>query len=144
MRLCRRTQQRLFYSVQESVVPVYETNIDGNIVYDEIDGEQVPVETGSTEIRYSVPKEIFATVSVSGGEAEAKPYGMDTSSYDATIILPTGLVNIPEGSVLWRNSEIEYKDEDCTIIDAMSADYIVVKVSESQNYTRYVLKARTK
>lgn len=144
MRLSRRNQQKMYYSVQTDEVPVYETDDDGNIQYVPIDGNLVPVTTGETEIGYSEPEEFHSSLSMSGGETEDKAYGISTSDYDATCICPKNAYPIVEGTLIWHKSEIVYKDENKTIVDSSSADYVVVKVSESINFTKYALKALTK
>jgi hypothetical protein len=83
-------------------------------------------------------------MSMSGGESEDKAFGIDISQYDATIILPKNALKLQEGSLIWADSEIVYKDMENTIVDKTSADYKVVKRPKSKNYTRYVLEALTK
>ena len=46
MRLLEKNKQNLKYALQVGEVPVYERDEDGNIIYIEIDGQKVPVETG--------------------------------------------------------------------------------------------------
>ena len=65
------------YSLQDGRVPIYERDENGDIVYIEVDGNKVPVETGEYETGYSAPVDFMGNISMSGGEAEAKEFGMD-------------------------------------------------------------------
>lgn len=143
MVLNRRNKQKMYYSNQVGERPVYATDDNGNIQYIEIDGVQVPIEkeTGETEVDYSIPKEFHSSLSMSGSDTEDKAFGISTSGYDATLICPINAFEIAEGSLIWVKSEIGYLDEDKTIIDHTTADYTVVKISESVNFVKYVLKA---
>ena len=71
MRLLEKNKQNLKYALQVGEVPVYERDEDGNIIYIEIDGQKVPVETGEMEIGYSKPVDFRGNIAMSGGEAEA-------------------------------------------------------------------------
>jgi hypothetical protein len=144
MRLARANKQKMYYSNQIGETPVYETDGEGNIKYIDIDGEQTPIETGETEIGYSVPKKFLSSISMSGGDAESQEYGLSISDYNATLICPKNAFEIVEGTLIWHKSEIAFKDENKTIVEPTSADYTVIKVSESINYTKYILKALTK
>jgi hypothetical protein len=144
MRLAKRNKQKMFYSLCLGEVPIYDTDDDGNIRYVEIDGEKKPVETGEKEIRYSETKELYSSKAMSGGEAEAKEFGLTTADYDCTLLCAKGEYPLTEGAVIWDKSEIVYVDEDETNPDRTSADYEVIKVSESLNLVKYVLKALTK
>jgi hypothetical protein len=134
----------MYYSNQTGEIPVYETDDEGDIRYIYIDGVQTPVPTGETEIGHSEPKEFYSSLSMSGGDTEDKAYGIDTSAYDATLICPKNAFEIKEGTLIWHKSEIVFTDEDKTSVEPTSADYTVIKVSESLNFTKYVLKALTK
>ena len=81
---------------------------------------------------------------MSGGEAEAQEYGLSISDYNAILVCQKGYVPITEGSLIWFKSEVMYKDIDKTILEPNSADYTVIKVSESLSFVKYILKARVK
>lgn len=145
MRTLKRNKQKMFYSLQGEEIPIYETDADGNIIYyEDSDGNRIPLETGETEIGYSKPVEFFSNIAMSGGEAEAQEYGLSLSDYNATLICQKGYVPITEGSLIWFKSEVGYKDIDKTILEPNSADYTVIKVSESLSFVKYILKARVK
>jgi hypothetical protein len=140
MRLLRKNKQKMKYSLQIGEVPIYERDEEGNIIYIEIDGQKVPVETGETEIGYSNPVEFMGNIAMSGGEAEAKSFGVDISEYDAVLLMEKGRIPIDETSLIWHTSEVKYIDKQNTIVDRKSADYTVKRVQPSLNFTRYLLK----
>ena len=145
MRTLRRNQQSMKYALQIGEVPIYQTDEDGNIIYyEDSEGNKIPLETGGTEIGYSEPVSFFASIAMSGGEAEAQEYGLSVSDYNATLLCQKCAYPIVEGSLIWTKSEVGYKDTNNEIIDPISADYEVIKVSESLNFVKYVLKAVVK
>lgn len=140
MRLLEKNKQDLKYALQVGEVPIYERDEDGNIIYIEVDGQKVPVETGETEVGYAKPVDFRGNIAMSGGEAEAKSFGVDISEYDAVLLMEKGRIPIDETSLIWHTSEVEYIDEQNTMVDRKSADYTVKRVQPSLNFTRYLLK----
>lgn len=140
MRLLEKNKQNLKYALQVGEVPVYERDEDGNIIYIEIDGQKVPVETGETEPGYSNPIDFRGNIAMSGGEAEAKSFGVDISEYDAILLMEKNRIPIDETSLIWHTSKVRYIDEQNTIVDRKSADYSIKRVQPSLNFTRYLLK----
>ena len=128
------------YSLQDGRVPIYERDENGDIVYIEVDGEKIPVETGEYETGYSAPVDFMGNISMSGGEAEAKEFGMDIGDFDAVIVLEKDAIPITETSIIWHTSPVKYKDEQNTIVDSKSADYAVKRVSPSLNFTKVLLQ----
>ena len=128
------------YSLQDGRVPIYERDENGDIVYIEVDGEKIPVETGEYETGYSAPVDFMGNISMSGGEAEAKEFGMDIGDFDAVIILEKDAIPISETSIIWHTSPVKYKDEQNAIVDSKSADYAVKRVSPSLNFTKVLLQ----
>lgn len=140
MRLLRKNMQPMKYSLQDGRVPIYERDENGDIVYIEVDGQKIPVETGEYETGYSAPVDFMGNISMSGGEAEAKEFGMDIGDFDAVIVLEKDAVQLTETSIIWHTSPVKYKDEQKTIVDAKSADYAVKRVSPSLNFTKVLLQ----
>lgn len=140
MRLLEKNKQNLKYALQVGEVPVYERDEDGNIIYIEADGQKVPVETGETEPGYSNPIDFRGNIAMSGGEAEAKSFGVDISEYDAILLMEKNRIPIDETSLIWHTSKVRYIDEQNTIVDRKSADYSIKRVQPSLNFTRYLLK----
>lgn len=77
---------------------------------------------------------------MSGGEAEAKSFGVDISEYDAILLMEKNRIPIDETSLIWHTSKVRYIDEQNTIVDRKSADYSIKRVQPSLNFTRYLLK----
>ena len=140
MRLLRKNMQPMKYSLQDGRVPIYERDENGDIVYIEVDGQKVPVETGEYETGYSAPVDFMGNISMSGGEAEAKEFGMDIGDFDSVIVLEKDAVPLTETSIIWHTSPVKYKDEQNTIVDSKSADYAVKRVSPSLNFTKVLLQ----
>lgn len=146
MRMLARNKQKLKYSLFLGRQPIYVTDEEGNpvIEYVDDDGNIYYKETGSYTSGWSIPVEFFANISQSSGEAEATAYGLSIADYDAVIITSNGYVPLAEGSRIWQNSEVSFKDEENTDVDDKSADYAVVRVLNSLNATKYLLKAVVK
>lgn len=140
MRLLEKNKQNLKYALQVGEVPIYERDEEGNIIYIDVDGQKVPVETGETEIGYDKPVDFRGNIAMSGGEAEAKSFGVDISEYDAILLMEKGRIPIDETSLIWHMSEVKYVDKQNTIVDKKSADYSIKRVQPSLNFTRYLLK----
>lgn len=140
MRLLEKNKQNLKYALQIGEVPIYERDEEGNIIYIDVDGQKVPVETGETEIGYDKTVDFRGNIAMSGGEAEAKSFGVDISEYDAILLMDKGRIPIDETSLIWHTSEVKYIDKQNTIVDRKSADYTIKRVQPSINFTRYLLK----
>lgn len=130
MRMLRRNKQRMYYAIQIEEAPVYETDDDGNIKYIEIDGEQVPVETGETELGYGEPVEFLANISNKLNEVVWAEYGIDNSTNYAQIVASKDEIPLKAGNVIWKKSEVGYKNADKTITDQRTADYVVKGVAD--------------
>ena len=139
MRNLKKNKQTMYYALLNKTQPVFERDELGNIIYIEIDGVQVPVETGDTELVYSKPVKFKGNISTSGGESKETEYGIDSTDYDAVLMMMKNDLPITETSIIWHTSNIGYKDKDKTIIDDKSADYVVKKRSPSLNQFKYLL-----
>lgn len=157
MRTLRKNSQRMYYALQIGEVPIPARDNDGNIIYQsytDSDGNEIffldengnkkPYETGETQIIYGTPQEFDANIAESGGEAEAQTFGLSVADYEAVALYEKGVYPIVEGSLIWTKSEVGYKDTNNEIVDGNTADYSVIKVSESLNFVKYVLKAVVK
>lgn len=141
--MLRQNMQKMHYALQDTEIPVYERDEDGNIIYyEDSEGNKIPLETGETKIGYGKPVKFWGNISMSGGESEAVEYGLDLSQYSAVLVTAKGVLPINESSRIWHTTapvvdENGYADE-------FSADYVVVKLSPSLNVDKYVLKAVVK
>lgn len=137
MRSIRRNKTKMRYALLVESVPVYETDEDGNVVFIEEDGEQIPVETGSSIPIYSSLVDFMASIHGAGGEAEAEAYGISLGAYDAVLYDVVGCHPIDETSRIWVDSEPEFNDDGT--VKPESADYIVKRVPPSLNDIVYLL-----
>lgn len=144
MRTLRKNMQKLKYSLEDGTWTIYEYGPDGlpKVAYVTEEGEKIYVEHETT--KWTEPVEILANISLSGGEAEAREFGLSISDYDAVILTANDVVPLAIGSRIWHTSEVKYQDLLNTVIDEKSADYIVFKVNKSLNFTKYVLRAVVK
>lgn len=140
MRTLAKNKQCMYYANQIGKVPKYERNKDGSIKYITVDGEQVPVETGDTEMGYSTPQEFKGNISFSGTETRAVEFGIDVSGYDATLTVDKNSLDLSETSIIWFMSDVEYYDIDKSIPNPKSADYRVKKDTPSLNESKYLLE----
>lgn len=146
MRSLRKNQQKMYYSLKGKREPIYELDKNGDKIILHIDeeGNIYYKETGSYTLEFGKPVSFFANIAMSGGEAEAQEFGLSIADYNATLVMEKGKAPLTEGSVIWLNSPVLFKDEENTDVDDKSADYTVLKVSESLNFVKYVLKAIVK
>lgn len=158
MRLARKNQQPMKYSQFLAKYPRYDTDNDWNLIIDYTTDEGIPiyrmVEDDIMDY-YSDTKDIKVNISESGGEAEAMAFGLSTSDYEAVLLYGRGKIPLEEGTRIWVTSPVEYEYngqevevelEDGSKVkvktpDKTSADYYVIKIANSINFTRAVLKA---
>lgn len=170
MRTLRKNAQRMYYALQIGEVPQFETDENGNIRYEvytdndgnefpilDENGNKIPMFTGEYETIYGDTVEFMASISMSGGEAEAVEYGLSVEQYSAIIITEKNAVPLTEGAIIWQTSTPKYKyngDEvsvdinDQTIrgrfTEKNSADFVVMKKSPSINVDKFILEAVNK
>lgn len=142
MRTLRKNRQRMFYSLYKSAEPIYEKDEDGNIKYMEIDGVQVPIEVGTREAHYDTPVEFKANIHSELNEMHLKSYGVDQSSIYSEIIVEKGKLPLKIGTIIWKESEIIYEDEEQTTPKQSSADYTVKGVMTEALHEDYYLLQR--
>lgn len=134
MRQLQKNKQKLYYSNYDGIVDV----ISG---YTEIDGEQIPIKTG-TKQAYSEPTEFKANISFNSGETNQAEYGLGVGDYNAVISADKGVLPFTEQTLIWHKSEPQYDDDGTVKLE--SADYRVIAIKTSLNEERFVLKARDK
>lgn len=170
MRTLRKNQQKLMYALQLGEIPQFETDENGNIRYEvytdndgnefpilDENGNKIPMFTGEYETVYGDAVEFMASISMSGGEAEAVEYGLSVEQYAAVVVAERGTIPLVEGAIIWQTSTPEYKyngDEvsvdinDQTIrgrfTKRTSADFVVMKKSPSINVDKFILEAVNK
>lgn len=109
-----------------------------NIVYITIDGIMVPVESGEPIFGYDNAVEFKGNIAMSGGEAEAREFGLNLGDYSAVLTLDKNTLHIDETSLIWFETKPQINPDGT--VDQYSADYTVVKVAPSINVDRYALK----
>jgi hypothetical protein len=140
MRTLNKNKQKMKYSIKGERKPIYETDSDGNIIYyEDEEGNRIPIETGSYTSGWNNPEDFKGNIAMSSGEVEAKEFGLSVADYDAVLVLDKNEVPLEEGSLIWHEKEVKFKDDG--EVDTTSADYTVKKVANSLNSAKYVLKA---
>lgn len=139
-------KQKMFYSLQDDEIPIYEsyTDEEGNVIYiTDDDGNKI--ETGETTIGYTKPVEFKANITNKLNEVVWQDYGIDDSTNYAQIIVSKGALPLKAGGVIWKKTQILYKDDENTIPDESSADYTVKGVAdEGLNEDLFLLKRNVK
>ena len=130
MRMCNRNRTELWYSLYKAEDITYLKDENGNVVFEDIDGELVPIETGHKPPIYLPPVKFRGYLQFKGGESEARAFGVSIDSYTHILIMRKGEIPIDETSVI-------YKSETAT-----DPDFIVTNVAESLNFVTYLLRAR--
>lgn len=125
----KRNQKTLYYQTFSDSVPVYETDLDGNVRYDPVTKE--PLITGDYTVGYADPVQFQANVSAAKSEAQFEPFGVNTD-YDKVICYCSKKkLPIDELSRIF----VDRKPD-----DGLTADYKVVKVARSLNSVLYAIK----
>lgn len=139
MRTLNKNKQKMYYANQDSVVPIYERDEDGNIIYyEDEEGNSYPLESGETKLVYGEPIEFKGNIAMSGGEAEAQEFGLNLADYEAVLLVGKNTLPLTETSRIWHTNEPTKDDKGYT--DEYSADYRIVKISPSLNFDKYVLQ----
>lgn len=139
----------MMYSLQLAEIPEFD-------YFEDDEGNKYPVgikPNGKTEVVYSEPIPFLASISMSGGEAEAVEYGLSIESFSAILVTEKNAVPFKEGALIWHTSKPKLKHIEVEIDDISlngdypiktSADYIVVSVRDSLNFTKAILDAVNK
>lgn len=146
MMVLEQNQQKMYYSLQDGQIPIYEsyTDDDGNIIYI-LDKDGNKIETGEYQTGYTKPIPFNACINNKLNEVVWQDYGIDDSTNYAQILVSKGSLPLKAGSVIWKKSEIGYKDNDNTIPDESSANYTVKGVAdEGLNFDLFLLKRNVK
>lgn len=142
MRTLSKNKQNLKYALFKEMVQGYLKDDDDNIVYTEVDGEQVPVETGQIPSYYE-PVPFVANISTSGsGDVSEAEWGIDKSDYNALIVANKGEFPFDEQTLIFHNSEPKF--DEYGALKPESADYHIIAIKPSLNQVRYILKENVK
>lgn len=142
MKLATRNKQSLKYALLIGTEPVYVLDDDGNKIVDYVDDEGVKHYrvTGDKQKVYSDPIDFQANIAFSGGETRAVEFGINDANYDATLLYTVSEFPINETSLVWHKNEPVYVGTgDNRHVDPNSADYKVLQVKDSLNFTKVLL-----
>ena len=127
------------YALLHDIVPVYQKDSQGNIIYDTVDGQSVARDTGRNRPRYEPAVEFYANINPTGQqEARYEAYGVSRLGYDATFYTELNELPITETSIVFMHTEPEVDSDGYVIGD--SADYRVVRKIQELNHTTYLLR----
>lgn len=159
MMALRENETAMKFASYITNAPIFNTDEDGNILYfTDTEGNRYPMDTGETEDKYGNVTDMSANISMSGGDAEPVEYGLSVSDYQAVLVTDRNAYALKEGDYIWVNSQVQYKyngeevelpvkggDKVITkVVKVETADYQVMKKSDSLNFTKYILKAVNK
>lgn len=126
MRTPRRVKQRLLYSTFAPGQPIYDTDEQGNIIYDIMpDGVSEPRVIGEEPARFIEPIEIWNSISEDLTEVELQAFGTEPRS-KAKMTYRKDELTLVVGDVIWKDSEVDYKSDGS--VNEESADYRVIGV----------------
>lgn len=132
MRTLNKNKQTIYYALR---IDRETESAEETIV---VDGETVSIDEGGYVIEYTEPESFLANISFSGSDSSDVEFGLDMSAYDA-IIVSTKALPITETSLIW------FETEPPTVTnDGSTADYTVVAVRNSLNFSKAILKRRVK
>ena len=151
LRTSRKNKVDLKYSLQGESIPIYEVDSEGNVVYEEVDGVNVPVETGESFTGYEAPVGFTGNLQFYTGWNYPGVWGITLGNADAILLMDKNELPIDETSMIWYKStpktrEVQVYDSDQqamvakTVVDSDSADFSVSRIIPSLNQIRYVLK----
>lgn len=136
MRTPRRTKQKMFYATYEERKPVYEMDDAGNIRYVEVDGEQIPVESGEYKEGYSYATEFYNSITESLTEEEILAYGSQNKAL-AKMTYRVGEYPFKVGTLIWLHSAVE-TDNLGEVVET-SADYKIVGIKDTGRLFRQAI-----
>ena len=141
MRDCKKNQQELYYSTYSDQITEYYRDSDGNIIYDEIDGELIP-RIKCERAGYSNPVSFDFETSAGKGTVQTEVFGSDVD-FTRTISTTDMSIPIDELSLVWIEHEPEFLHDGTVYPD--SADYkVAAKPSKSKTDIVIALKALPK
>lgn len=147
MRNLKKNEQQMYYALLIGEEPIYELDENGNrkVDYVDEDGHTHYLETGETVAMYSKPVPFRNGISGKLSEVLVKEFGIDDTSMYAEMDVEANKFPIVAESIIWRKSEVLYKDEDKTIPDKTSCDYVVAGVlDEGLNVWNCLLRRNLK
>lgn len=148
MRMMNRNKQELWFAELAGEVPVYETDDEGNIRYDEYTDTEGnvyrnPIEDGEPVLAYGKPQRILVNISFGSNETTTQEFGIDQSAYDAVIVYSRGEYPLTETCRIWHEEPEEIIGTE-GYVSGDNADYKVVSVRSTLNEGKAILAHLTK
>lgn len=126
MRTPRRVKQKLLYSTFAPGQPIYDTDEEGNIIYDVMpDGVSEPRVIGEEPAKFIEPIEIWNSISGELTEAELQAFGTEPRA-KAKMTYRIEDLTLVVGDVIWKDSEVGHRPDGT--VNEESADYRVIGV----------------
>ena len=72
----------------------------------------------------------YSSISNKLSEVLIKEFGIDNSTNFVQIVADKGKLPLKVGALIWKKSEVRYRDKDKTLIDDTSCDYIVKGIAD--------------
>ena len=145
MRTLRKNKQTMYYSLYTTSTEVYdEEGTSIRTIYDEESQESIPVSVGTLKAVYSRPVEFKASITSNLNKLHIESYGVDQSAIYSELIVPKGSVPLKIGAIIWRESPIQWEDEEKRVPLQSSSDYTVMGLlTEYLNFDFYLLQRNT-
>lgn len=132
MRTPKRVKQIMYYSLPSAGIPIYETDSEGNIIYDTMpDGEQVPRVVGESPDSYSTPVKFMNSITGELTADELMAFGAETMGR-CKMTYKKGEFPFVVNTLIWKDTTPE------TPVDETSADYRIIGI---QSTGRHFYKA---
>ena len=132
MRTPIRVKQVMYYSLPSEGQPIYETDSEGNIIYDIMpDGESVPRKVGETPDGYSEPVEFRNSITGELTADELQAFGTETRGR-CKMTYKKGEFPFVVNTLIWKDTV------PTNPVDEGSADYRIIGI---QNTGRHFYKA---
>lgn len=93
--------------------------------------------TGDYKQIYGEVTTTYVNIALGNNRDEYEAYGFSQADYNGTIAVAKGELNLNEGSLIWFQSEVGYKDGE---VDPKSADYTVIGIIPTINEIKYLIK----
>ena len=136
MRDCKKNLRKLQYATYNKNIEVYKKDSDGNIIYTNIDGEQIPVIV-STMAGYNNPISFEANISAGKGQADIEVFG---NNVDFSHVISSTYTKLKQQKKNCKMKNEPNFDADGTI-DIDSADYVVKSVAKGLNSMKIAIKS---
>ena len=130
----------MFYSVLHDGHPIYETDSEGNIIYDVMpDGTSEPRYVGESPEGYDEPVEFFNSITGTLTQEEIQAYGIEARGM-AKMTYHKGAWPFAIGTLIWKDSEVKHNDDGS--VDEKSADYRIIGIDDTgRHFTKALMVA---